>query len=193
MTLKPNLAAGSVMIDLRGLGDGDHPFQVEVPSRVLLLEDESRRVFRDVAVHGTLTRNDTILRLRGILRGTLESGCDRCLTRFESPIETELVLRVELGIETPARSEKEPAGNETGEEPVVRLSPDATVLELSDALREAVLLELPIKSVCREDCQGLCPHCGANRNLEPCDCDLTPRDPRWGALRELSLPSDDQE
>jgi uncharacterized protein len=193
MTSKPNLAAGSVTIDLRGLGEGDHPIQVDAPGRVLRIEDEERKVFRDVALEGTLTRNDTILRLSGVLRGTLEASCDRCLTRFESPIETELALRVEIGNEGPVPSLESPAGSDSGEERVVRLAQEATALELSDALREAVLLEIPIKSLCREDCQGLCPRCGANRNLEPCDCDLTPRDPRWGALRELSFPSDDQE
>jgi hypothetical protein len=68
-----------------------------------------------------------------------------------------------------------------------------TALDLSDAIREAVLLEIPIKNLCAEDCRGLCLECGANLNVGSCDCRRTPQDQRWSALRELSFPSDDQE
>jgi uncharacterized protein len=56
---------------------------------------------------------------------------------------------------------------------------------LEDALREQVLLATPLKMLCREDCQGLCPQCGRNRNTEPCDCEQHPSDPRWAALNEI--------
>jgi uncharacterized protein len=64
---------------------------------------------------------------------------------------------------------------------------------LSDALREAVLLEIPIKNLCAEDCRGLCPHCGVDRNRETCACEDAPVDQRWSALRNVSFSSDDQE
>jgi uncharacterized protein len=56
---------------------------------------------------------------------------------------------------------------------------------LEDALREQVLLATPVKMLCREDCQGLCPQCGRNRNTDPCNCELHPSDPRWEALSEI--------
>ncbi len=69
--------------------------------------------------------------------------------------------------------------------------PQADVYPLSDDLldleplaRDAVLLELPLAPLCSEDCKGLCPQCGANRNLETCVCEA-PSDPRWAALSEL--------
>ena len=52
------------------------------------------------------------------------------------------------------------------------------------AMREQVLLATPVKLVCREDCKGLCPHCGSNLNVEPCNCQQ-PSDPRWAALSDL--------
>ena len=58
-------------------------------------------------------------------------------------------------------------------------------LVLEDVLREQVLLSLPARSLCRPDCQGLCPRCGRNLNTEPCTCEDTPSDPRWTALSEL--------
>jgi uncharacterized protein len=58
-------------------------------------------------------------------------------------------------------------------------------LELEDVLREQVLLAVPIKTVCRPECKGLCPHCGKNLNNETCDCDQKNADPRWNALKGL--------
>jgi uncharacterized protein len=61
----------------------------------------------------------------------------------------------------------------------------ATRLLLEDAIREQVLLSVPLKVVCREDCKGLCPSCGKNRNTDPCSCARPFADPRWSALKEI--------
>jgi uncharacterized protein len=60
-------------------------------------------------------------------------------------------------------------------------------IDLNDIVREHVLLGLPMSPVCREDCRGLCPQCGAELNLGPCGC-TAPRDPRWNALGDLGRP-----
>jgi uncharacterized protein len=60
-------------------------------------------------------------------------------------------------------------------------------LLLEDAVREQVLLGLPGRALCRQECKGLCPKCGANRNQVDCGCDEAPTDPRWNALAGLSL------
>ena len=57
-------------------------------------------------------------------------------------------------------------------------------LDLEPLARDAVLLELPLAPLCSEDCRGLCPTCGANRNTDECEC-VTPGDPRWSALDVL--------
>ena len=57
-------------------------------------------------------------------------------------------------------------------------------LDLSPMIHDALVLELPLAPLCREDCKGLCPHCGADRNVEPCGC-VAPRDPRWANLDVL--------
>lgn len=82
-------------------------------------------------------------------------------------------------LEVPVRETYSEGG--TGEEtyPLV----DDTV-DLEPLARDAVLLELPIAPLCRDGCRGLCPHCGADRNLGDCDC-RAPGDPRWGALDVL--------
>jgi uncharacterized protein len=58
-------------------------------------------------------------------------------------------------------------------------------LLLEDVLREQLLLAVPIKTVCREECKGLCPHCGKNLNEDGCDCHEELIDPRWDALKQV--------
>ena len=58
-------------------------------------------------------------------------------------------------------------------------------LLLEDVLREQVLLALPLKVTCSEDCRGLCLHCGKNLNQEKCSCAVPMEDPRWLALKEI--------
>jgi uncharacterized protein len=61
----------------------------------------------------------------------------------------------------------------------------ATELDLRPALREQWLLNVPGYALCRDDCQGLCPSCGAELNLGPCDCAPSSADPRWEGLQKL--------
>jgi hypothetical protein len=58
-------------------------------------------------------------------------------------------------------------------------------IELNDVLREFVLLSLPIKRVCSDDCKGICPVCGQNRNQSECKCQAVGSDDRWAALKEF--------
>ncbi|MFT3853306.1 MAG: DUF177 domain-containing protein [Ilumatobacteraceae bacterium] len=58
-------------------------------------------------------------------------------------------------------------------------------LDLRPMVRELLLLELPETPVCREDCAGLCPQCGVDRNTTGCECTVTETDPRWDALAAL--------
>ena len=54
-----------------------------------------------------------------------------------------------------------------------------------EAAREQLLLALPLKVTCREDCKGLCPQCGKNLNQERCSCSTEVEDPRWAALKDV--------
>ena len=58
-------------------------------------------------------------------------------------------------------------------------------IDLTELVREQILLNLPEQVFCREDCKGLCEKCGANRNLINCNCEEKEIDPRWSALKNL--------
>jgi uncharacterized protein len=120
------------------------------------------------------------IRLVGKLDGRIEVGCARCLEPVEIPVSRNFDL-----LYRPLESEK-------GGEEVAIHEADTEIgyysgdgMELEDSLREQVLLAVPIKTLCRHDCKGLCPVCGANRNQQQCQCNPRMADPRWAALGSL--------
>ncbi len=64
---------------------------------------------------------------------------------------------------------------------------DGDQIDLAPAVREYVLIDLPDGPLCRDECAGICPICGTDRNEAPCQCDTTVRDDRWAALDDLRL------
>jgi len=120
------------------------------------------------------------IRLKGSFQGKFELPCARCVEPVEIPLaaEFDLIFRP-IGVDSGA-SERSISAPETE---IGYYQEDSLALE--DVLREQVLLSLPVRTLCKEDCKGLCPRCGANRNTQPCTCDVGPSDPRWEALAGL--------
>ena len=120
------------------------------------------------------------IRLVGKLDGRIEVSCARCLEPVEIPISRSFDL-----LYRPLQSEKvsdDVAINEAETEIGYYLGDG---MELEDSLREQILLAVPIKTLCRYDCKGLCATCGVNRNQQLCDCVQAKSDPRWAALGDL--------
>lgn len=120
------------------------------------------------------------IRLNGELCTSLEVPCARCLEPVTQDVRRNFdLLYRPLGVD---------AGREemsvTGAEAEISYYQGEGLL-LEDALREQVLLSVPLKAICREDCKGLCPHCGKNLNVEPCSCSEPVADERWTALKDL--------
>ena len=120
------------------------------------------------------------LRLQGDLATTLELPCARCL----DPVRQDVARTFDLLYR--------PLGTDAGNEELSVTAAEAEIgyyqgegVLLEDALREQVLLSVPLKVICREDCKGLCPSCGKNRNTDPCSCAPVVGDPRWAALKDL--------
>jgi uncharacterized protein len=120
------------------------------------------------------------IRLRASYQGSFEIPCARCVDPVMTPLsgEFDLIFRP-LGTDGDSSEQ----AISTSETEIGYYQNDSLALE--DVLREQVLLSLPARTLCREDCKGLCPHCGSNQNSESCDCDAIPVDPRWSALSEL--------
>lgn len=116
------------------------------------------------------------VRVTGRLRAVLEVECRRCLRDLGWPLEIDLEYRFD-----PAVSDDE------SEEGVFGMDAEAPAIDLTPALREELLLAAPAYPVCRDDCRGLCPRCGADRNeVGSCGCGGGEPDPRWDALKEMA-------
>lgn len=117
--------------------------------------------------------------VRGTLDLDLEMSCARCLRPVRQSVTADLA---EL-FSDPASADR-PGDVEPGYE--IR---DAAI-DLDTLLRDTVVPAVPVAPKCREDCAGLCPTCGVDRNEVDCDCADEVTDTRWSALQGLSLPED---
>jgi uncharacterized protein len=121
------------------------------------------------------------IRVRARVRGPLELTCARCLTAVPSEVDAtfDLIFR-------PTGVDAEVGEHAITEDETEIGYYEKSGLPLEDVVREQVLLTLPGRTLCREDCKGLCPHCGADRNATDCNCDHTVTDPRWSALAGIA-------
>lgn len=129
-------------------------------------------------------------RIEAVMEGVLASGevdvdihgsCVRCLESIDYPLSVDFA---ELFV-----YDDRPADDDEA-----RLVGD--LLDLETVIHDAVLLDLPTNPLCRPDCQGICPECGANFNTDPDHAHAAPIDPRWSALESLQgdpAPKDDDD
>ena len=120
------------------------------------------------------------IRVVGKLATRLEIPCARCLEPVPYQVDRsfELLFRPQSVNEGPDEREMQDKDAEIA-------FYDGKGVELEDILREQILLAVPIKIVCREECKGLCPQCGKNLNTGECQCEPVAGDPRWNALKDL--------
>jgi uncharacterized protein len=117
------------------------------------------------------------LHVQGSVQTEAELVCGRCLRRFRTDLravveewfDPDLVLSEEVVVED-------------GVLVMPLAEPDLDVTELA---RQHLLLAVPFAPLCRPDCAGLCPVCGADRNTDPCDCPARLPDPRWQVLQNV--------
>lgn len=106
-------------------------------------------------------------------------SCQRCLEPLVEAVEQPLQLLLLPGAQSPKDAEHGLAEEELG---VVEVDEDDEV-DLRPLLIEQIQLNVPMKPLCRPDCAGICPSCGASLNAGPCGCDKEEIDPRWTALQ----------
>lgn len=120
------------------------------------------------------------VRIRGHVKVQLGTACDRCLEPAAIPVDNDFDLFYRPVQKSSHHAE---VHLEEGEIEISFYEGDS--LALRDALREHILLSLPMQVVCSPKCKGLCPECGANLNDAPCGCAAKRADQRWSALKNL--------
>ncbi len=141
-----------------------------------------------------LYADGTTVFANGSIKGRVRVACGRCVAAVDVPFDEKIrvtylpkhEIEADSADEKPAPESDE--GVELDEEDLDLFPYDGEAIDLEPLVREQVILAVPYAPLCKEDCAGLCPQCGADRNAGPCGCEK-PVDPRFAALKGLKLPS----
>jgi uncharacterized protein len=164
---------GMMRIQVAGLSEGVHHYRFRVGARDLNLGQE---FLGEILVRVDLEKIGTQLHLKAAVEATGTFECDRCVTSFEKRLRPSYQMHYVMDQEEFGRYD--PAE-------VQVLSAGHPVVNIADDVRQTLLLSIPLKLLCREDCAGLCPHCAKNLNEDACTCTVERADGRWDTLRRL--------
>lgn len=158
------------MLDLKKLLDGsvaNIDFSVIVDDCGFV--DES--VSGSATAVGVVTNHSGLVVLEGKINVNLFVECARCGKQFEYNTEIPLYAKI-----------TDKLANEDEDEFIIM---EDFAIDVDEIVRSALILELPTKYICDEDCKGLCPKCGKDLNQGKCSCDTSDKDPRWDVLKDF--------
>jgi uncharacterized protein len=157
--------------------DFSEKLELKESPEALKLQAEGASFQDPVKVELTVTKSQDQLICKGKVRSQVQLECSRCLKEYQQNLCSDLVFVIDLS--------GEPDREASEEDGYFLADPAATDFEIDDPVREAILLSVPFKPLCSEDCKGLCPLCGTDLNRSKCRCVRDSNDPRWDQLRGL--------
>lgn len=152
------------------------PGELELDSKIIQSTD-----LHAAGTARLISRSLGDIRVEGKLDVVVSAACDRCLE--SAPVNLQRPFDL---VYVPSDAAPESAEDEVDEDAIEVGYYTGSGIELNDVLREVVLLALPMHWVCSEDCKGICPVCGQNRNQRECDCHTEAVDDRWSKLKDLT-------
>ncbi len=169
-----------MIVDLASIGPIPKKISLVLEPGSIELDGEGITLDGKIEFKGEAERFAGKPHIRGEIDADITLDCTRCL----EPLAKHLEIPFEdvfAGADGQAGSDdNEIALDELDESPAVEGKVD-----IAEIIREQILLAMPEQAYCREDCKGLCPKCGANRNLIDCKCADDDIDPRWAALKSF--------
>ncbi|GMR24020.1 MAG: DUF177 domain-containing protein [Acidobacteriota bacterium] len=176
-----------MLLDLERVPPEGQVIDCLVDPSALPIESREFRITEAVSVSGRLVRADAdAYRLSGRLVSEVEFSCVRCLEPFRADVREDLDLLYLPQSDNVAAEGEHEHGLGDAELAVSFYRDDE--IDLAHMIWEQIVLALPMKPVCKPDCQGLCPDCGVNRNIKSCSCVCDTLDPRWQSLKSLLEP-----
>jgi uncharacterized protein len=189
-----------MVLDITRLRTAPQDVNRQIPAEEFADLKEEFRVVGPTEIVGTVRREKgTTVILEVRVSAVMEMTCGRCLEPFTLPVYEDVRTRfvppaefAKVTAETAARDGGLESGDSGEEEAESEANADVVGLaeyrddkiDLTDVVREQLYLALPMKPLCREECKGLCPVCGVNRNRETCTCQEVWVDPRMAALKK---------
>ena len=142
--------------------------------------DERVKLTAPASVNGKIRLAGNEVFVNGHVDTRAQIECDRCLNPIELPVSADFELEYITG------SEYESSGVAELTEAEMSVSVfDGEAIDVDEIVKEQILLAVPTRMLCREDCKGICPQCGTDRNMGECSCVTNDIDPRWAALKNL--------
>ena len=142
-----------------------------------------------VAIALQVTPGPEMIRVKGLIGTTTRQACVRCLERFDRALESPFILDYSKTITTELhRSESDPV--ELTAQKIGMMHYQGDEIDFADAIQEQIILALPYRPLCNDDCKGLCAQCGRNLNLEDCRCKGEDTGGPFDVLKSLKLPSE---
>lgn len=167
--------------------------RLEIGTPTLVLTDETidienpiRVEAHDVKGNVKITRITQDLLVQGNVSAQVDAVCGRCLDEFRLPVSGTLEEQYEPTVDIETGHSIRRAEDEEVDDTAFEINQNHEI-DLTEPVRQALLVAMPISPVCREDCAGLCPNCGANLNDGPHSCQTETVDNRWAALSELKI------
>ena len=157
-------------------GDFAHVYQPDDLNPV----DDRVSLIAPAAVNGRVRLSGNLVFVSGHVETRAQVECDRCLKPVELPVKTDFELEYITGSDY----ESSEAAELTEDDLSVAVF-DGEAIDVDEIVKEQILLTVPTRMLCREDCKGICPECGADRNKGDCNCTTDDTDPRWAALKNL--------
>jgi uncharacterized protein len=159
-----------------GKGDFAHVYNPDELNPV----DERVKLTAPATVNGKIRLAGNEVFVNGHVDTRAQVECDRCLKPIELPVNADFELEYISGSEY----ESSAVAELTEAEMSVSVF-DGDAIDVDEIVKEQILLAVPTRMLCREDCKGICPQCGVDRNKGECKCVTEDIDPRWAALKNL--------
>lgn len=169
-----------MIIDLNHIVGTTHPLDVSFPASEIDLDSEDVSLTGDVALTGSIEKHCYEIDVAGDIKAAAEVSCDRCLI----PVETSIEISFKIAYVSSEYESREKEMQVGGEDLDVAFLEDDKI-DLTEMVREQIILNLSETALCKPDCLGLCQKCGANKNQKRCDCSEREIDPRFKVLENL--------
>lgn len=161
-------------IPILHLEDGSHVFEEVIPAGTLhFIEEEHYQGEIRATIHLNKFKNNITCDVH--LETVASYQCDRCLADYHEDFVDDFEMIFHIGAHD----------LETDEDDVIEIRADTKEIDFTDRIIESLVLGVPMKRLCKPDCKGICPHCGADLNVQACKCPTGPVDPRWDSLRKM--------
>ena len=135
-----------------------------------------------ISVNLLLSKSEGNIRIKGLLETRGRPACSRCLEELDLQVRAPIDFTLHTGSRGPLPKELELTTAELDYDYF-----EGDEIDLSDTIYEGIVLAYPMKSLCHEDCRGLCPSCGTNLNKKQCSCAKGKGDPRFRALMNFKI------